>query len=67
VPESPRLAKVGLKFFDLASKRITELAALEKPVNRTIPAICLSPDGRHLVYTQLERAGSDVMLVENFH
>jgi eukaryotic-like serine/threonine-protein kinase len=66
-PESPRLAKVWLKFFDLASKRITELAALEKPVNRTIPAICLSPDGQHLVYTQLERADSDIMLVENFH
>ena len=66
-PESPRLAKVRLEFFDLASKRITELATLEKPVNHSIPAICLSPDGRHLVYTQVERGGSDIMLVENFH
>jgi Tol biopolymer transport system component len=66
-PELPRLAKVRLKFFDLASKRITELATLEKPVNRTTPSICLSPDGRHLVYTQTDRDGSDIMLVENFH
>jgi Tol biopolymer transport system component len=66
-PELPRLAKVRLKFFDLASKRITELATLEKPVNRTTPSICLSPDGRNLVYTQTDRDGSDIMLVENFH
>jgi hypothetical protein len=58
---------VRLKFFDLTSRRITELTTLEKPVNQTIPVICLSPDGRHLVYTQHERAGSDIVLVENFH
>jgi serine/threonine protein kinase len=65
--ESLRFGRVRLKFLDLASKRITELAALGMPVNYAAPAICLSPDGRHLVYMQLERAGSDIMLVENFH
>jgi len=65
--ESLRFGRVRLKFLDLASKRITELAAMGMPVNDAAPAICLSPDGRHLVYMQLERAGSDIMLVENFH
>jgi hypothetical protein len=40
-PGSPRLARVRLKFFDLTSRRITELTTLEKPVNQTIPVICL--------------------------
>jgi Tol biopolymer transport system component/DNA-binding winged helix-turn-helix (wHTH) protein len=66
-PESPPRAKVRLKFLDLASQRITELTTLEKPVNFTVRGICLSQDGRHLLYTQTDRAGSDVMLVENFH
>jgi len=65
-PESPRHAKVRLKFLDLASKRITELATLDKPVSPHISTIAVSWDGLHLLYTQMDREGSDIMLVENF-
>jgi Tol biopolymer transport system component/DNA-binding winged helix-turn-helix (wHTH) protein/predicted Ser/Thr protein kinase len=64
-PESPR--HVRLKFLDLASKRITELATLDKPVSPHISTIAVSRDGLHLLYAQMDREGSDIMLVENFH
>jgi serine/threonine protein kinase/DNA-binding winged helix-turn-helix (wHTH) protein/sugar lactone lactonase YvrE len=66
-PEIPRHAKVRLKFLDLASGRITVLATLDKPISQTTAAISVSRDGMHLLYTQTDREGSDIMLVENFH
>jgi Tol biopolymer transport system component len=59
--------KVRLKFFDLQSKRTAELTKLAKSFNRWDPAITLSPDGRHLVYEQLDNGGSNIAIVENFH
>jgi hypothetical protein len=58
---------VRLKFFDLQSKRTAELTKLAKSFNRWDPAITLSPDGRHLVYEQLDNGGSNIAIVENFH
>ena len=66
-PELPRHAKVRLRFLNLASRRITELATLDKPVNSMTSPIAVSRDGLHLLFTQIDRAGSDIMLVENFH
>jgi hypothetical protein len=59
--------KVLLKYFDLQSKRTTYLSTLNKPVNPWDPAITLSPDGRHLVYEQLDSGGSNIAIVEDFH
>ncbi len=64
-PQSPQ-AKVSLKSLDLASRRITQLATLEKPLNQQTSVLTLSPDGRSLVYTQTDRYGSDIMLIKNF-
>jgi Tol biopolymer transport system component/DNA-binding winged helix-turn-helix (wHTH) protein len=66
-PQSPPKATARLKFFDLASKRTIELAALEKRLSQNTAVVTLSPDGRSLVYTQTDRFGSDIMLIENFH
>ena len=66
-PQTPRNAKVRLKFLDPATKRIRDLATLEKPVNYGTSTISVSRDGLHLVYAQIDRQGSDIMLVENFH
>jgi serine/threonine protein kinase/DNA-binding winged helix-turn-helix (wHTH) protein/WD40 repeat protein len=65
--ELPRRAKVHLKFLDLASRRISELASLDKVIDAVSLAMCLSKDGRHLVFINIDRYGSDIMLVENFH
>ena len=67
LPQSPPQARERLKFFDLVSKRTTQLATLEKPLDQSTAAVTLSRDGRSLVYTQIDRFGSDIMLIENFH
>ncbi len=51
-----------LKFFDLGSRRTTEIRKLEKrPFNA---GLSLSPDGRWFLYTQLDATDTDLMLVE---
>jgi hypothetical protein len=57
-----RQTRIALKFFNLQSRRISQLALLHKPVG----PLALSPDGRRLVYTQIDRLDRDLMLVENF-
>jgi Tol biopolymer transport system component/DNA-binding winged helix-turn-helix (wHTH) protein len=66
-PESPSQAGARLKFLNLAAERTAQLATLEKPLNQSTAVVTLSPDGRSLVYTQTDRFGSDIMLIENFH
>jgi len=43
-----------------------EQAVLEKRLVQGPPAFSVSPDGRWILYAQLDQAGSDVMLIENF-
>ncbi len=55
-----------IKFFSFASRRVTQITAIEKnPIPRG-PRLAVSPDGRWILYTQLDQSGSDIMLVENF-
>jgi hypothetical protein len=65
-----------IEFFDFATGKATEVAALEKPiplfgrlpsgVTEFNAGLAVSPDGRWILYTQLDQGGSDIMLVENF-
>jgi len=61
-------AKIGpaIQFFSFATRQVTQVAVLEKPLIQGPPALAVSPDGRWLLYAQLDQSGSDVMLVENF-
>jgi Tol biopolymer transport system component/DNA-binding winged helix-turn-helix (wHTH) protein len=52
-----------LQFFDFASRTLRDLA----PLGRTQLGLTVSSDGRSVLYSQLDQAGSDLMLVENFH
>ena len=65
LPQTPN-SKIDLEFFDLEQKRTTKLAQLGEPLNPWNPAIALSPDGRSLLYEQLERPVSNIVLLENF-
>jgi Tol biopolymer transport system component len=53
----------SIRFFNFADGKIKTVATLPKPV---FLGLTISPDGRSLLYTQLDHRGFDLMLVENF-
>ena len=52
-----------IRFLDLATGKTRQVASLPKPASA---GLSLSPDGRHLLYSQVDQTGADLMLVENF-
>jgi len=57
-----------LKFYNFATSQTTVHREFSKEtrVNGGDTALSVSPDGRWILYTQLDQLGSDLMLVENF-
>lgn len=53
-------------FFNFSTKRISEVARPAKGPEKNLPGLAVSPDGRSLLYVQMDRSGSDLMMVENF-
>ena len=61
---SPSLKERSLlRFYDFASRSTRPVYRTERPVG---PGLTLAPDGRRILFTQLDRTGSDLMLVENY-
>jgi Tol biopolymer transport system component len=52
-----------IRFLDLATGKTRQVATLPKPASG---GLSLSPDGRHLLYSQVDQTGADLVLVENF-
>lgn len=57
--------EVTIKFFGFASEKISEIAKLGK-LHMGCPALAVSPNGRQILYSQVDNIGEDIMLVENF-
>lgn len=55
-----------IAFFSFATGRTTQIAALEKEPAWSGTGLTVSPDGRWILYVQMDQVVSDVMLVENF-
>jgi len=55
-----------IEFFNFATGRTTQIAAIEKDLELVIPSLAISPDGRKILYVQVDRRESDIMLMENF-
>jgi len=55
-----------IEFFNFATGRTTQIAAIEKDLELVIPSLAISPDGRKVLYVQVDRRESDIMLMENF-
>jgi len=54
-------------FYSFSSRQVTQIAATEKALYPYSGALAASPDGRSLLYAQMDRTDSDIMLIQNFH
>ena len=53
----------GIQFLKFAAGKISTVVGLEKPA---FYGLSLSPDGRRLLFSQVDREESDVMMVDNW-
>jgi len=53
-----------INFFSFATNKVKQIAKVEK---EAFVGLSVSPDGRWLIYTQIDDRGSDIMLMNNFH
>jgi Tol biopolymer transport system component len=59
----PAYSPRSLCYFDFATKRIRKLFETQKDFNH---GLSVSPDGRWVLYSQLDEVNSDIMLVHHF-
>jgi hypothetical protein len=52
-----------LRYFDFATKKIREVFEIDKDFG---DGLSVSPDGRWLLYSQIDEENSDIMLVDRF-
>jgi hypothetical protein len=53
-----------IQFVSFATGASRPVVVSERPLGKL--SLSVSPDRRHLVYSQYDQAGSDLMLIENF-
>jgi hypothetical protein len=53
----------AIRFLDPGSGRLSALATLEKDARN---GLCVSPDDRFVVWSQVDRVSSEPMLVDSF-
>jgi eukaryotic-like serine/threonine-protein kinase len=54
----------GILFFDFATRKSRQVAKMEKQLAVTDSAFAISPDGRSILYTQVDSSGSDINILE---
>jgi hypothetical protein len=59
--ESP--TEISIRRFNLSTHGDSRISSITKPAYL---GLSLSPDGRYLIYSQIDEQGADLMLVENF-
>jgi hypothetical protein len=63
IPEPGIDGKSSIQFLSFASAKVKTVAPISGPPDE---GLSVSPGGRSLLFTQLDEASSDLMLVENF-
>ena len=56
----------AIEFFSFATRKVTKVVTPERDPIFPIPGFSVSPDGRWILYAQMDIVASDIMLVENF-
>jgi Tol biopolymer transport system component len=64
IPESGADGKSSIQFLSFATAKVKTVAPMSAP---PAAGLSVSPDGRSLLFSQIDEAGRDLMLVENFH
>ena len=64
----PREKPTSIRFLSFATNQIKPVVDFQKPVEigDEGAGLSVSPDGRWILCTQVDQAGSELMLVENF-
>jgi Tol biopolymer transport system component len=60
-PDRPAVA-----LFSFSTRRVSNLAAIDRDPLQGLPGLTISPDGRSVLYSQADQSLSDIMLIENF-
>ena len=55
----------SLKFLSFVTNKVTTLSSIANSLS-AVGGLAVTPDDQWLLYTQIEHAGSELMLVENF-
>ena len=55
-----------IDFFNFKTPHSRQVAAIEKELQLVYPSLSVSPDGRSLLYVQVDSFESDILLTENF-
>jgi Tol biopolymer transport system component len=61
-----RPVRYAIFFYEFATRKTTRVYQLAKPTTAGDRILSLSPDGRSLLFTQLDASGTDLMLLQNF-
>jgi hypothetical protein len=59
--------KTILKLIRVETGQSSQIAVLDQPFHRLNVRMSLPSDGRWLLYDQVDRNESDIMVIENFH
>jgi Tol biopolymer transport system component len=65
-PDAPRTAHKSVKFFSFETRKIKEVASIDKEISNASPAFSVTRDGRSILWTQIDQRGAQLILVENF-
>jgi Tol biopolymer transport system component len=60
-------AKAAIEFFDLNTKKVSQIYSLEKSPPVWIGGMPVSSDGRWMFFPQLDEQSGNLMMIENWH
>jgi Tol biopolymer transport system component len=57
----------SIRYFDLSTRRVRRVMEVDRDFNSANGGLSVSPDGRWILYSQVDDVNSDIMLVDYFH